>query len=290
MLEKIIFNHILQFANDKISTHQFGFMHHRSTLQQWLILLNAIFNSSLKSSQTDLIYLDFKKAFDSVAHNELLFKLWHFGITGNTWKWLLAYMSNRSQCVSIKSTTSTSLPVISGMPQGSILGPLLFLIYINNLTDVVVSSKVLLFADVVKCFKSISNYSDSRCLQDDISRLATWSSTWSLSFNDKKCSIFSVFSSGHYSQVFYPYSLNDVILTRENTHNDLGIVLTSDLKWRDHYKSIMAKSYKIIGLLRRVFSSVHCHQAKKVLYISLVRSILLYCSPTGIAKCGPWDP
>ena len=79
--------------------------------------------------------------------------------------------------------------------------------------------------------------------------------------------------------MFYPYSLNDVILTRENTHNDLGIVLTSDLKWRDHYKSIMAKSYKILGLLRRVFSSVHCHQAKKVLYTSLVRSKLLYCSP-----------
>ena len=279
VLEKIIFNHILQFANDKISTHQFGFMHHRSTLQQWLIVLNAIFNSSSNSSQTDLIYLDFKKAFDSVAHNELLFKLWHFGITGNTWKWLLAYLFNRSQCVSINSTTSTSVPVISGVPQGSILGPLLFLIYINDLPDVVMSSKVLLFADDVKCFKSISNYSDSGCLQDDISRLATWSSTWSLPFNVKKCSIFSVFSRGHYSQVFYPYFLNDVILTRDNTHNDLGIVLTSDLKWRDHYKSIMAKSYKILGLLRRVFSSVHCHQAKKVLYISLVRSKLLYCSP-----------
>ena len=186
---------------------------------------------------------------------------------------------NQSQCVSINSTTSTSLPVISGVPQGSILGPLLFLIYINDLPNVVLSSKVLLFADDVKCFQSISNYSDSGCLQDDISRLATWSSTWSLPFNDKKCSIFSVFSRGHYSQVFYPYFLNDVILTRENTHNDLGIVLTSDLKWRDHYMSIMAKSYKILGLLRKVFSSVHCHQAKKVLYISLVRSKLLYCSP-----------
>ena len=97
-VRKIIFNHILQFANDKISTHQFGFMHHRSTLQQWLILLNAIFNSSLNSSQTDLIYLDFKKAFDAVAHNELLFKLWHFGITGNTWKWLHAYLF-KSMCL-----------------------------------------------------------------------------------------------------------------------------------------------------------------------------------------------
>ena len=146
-------------------------MLHWSTLQQLLILLHSIVESSQKS-QSDLIYLDFKKAFDAVAHNELLFKLWHMGITGNTWKWLLAYLWNRSQCVSINSSTSFALPVVSGVPQGSILGPLLFLIYINDLPDVLSSSQVLLFADDAKCFKIISSVCDSMGLQDDLNKLS----------------------------------------------------------------------------------------------------------------------
>ncbi|CAI8031468.1 RNA-directed DNA polymerase from mobile element jockey, partial [Geodia barretti] len=244
VLERIVFNQILQFVNDKISNHQFGFMLYRSTLHQLLLFFNSIFESSRNSSQTDVLYLDFKKAFDSVAHNELLFKLWHIGITGNAWKWLLAYLTNRSQCVSINSKTSTALPVISGVPQGSILGPLLFLIYINDLPEVVLSSKVLLFADDAKCFKSISNFSDCMCLQDDLKRLAQWSSTWSLPFNDKKCSAISVHSGHRHPQFSFSYHLNNTQLLRKTAHTDLGVVLTPDLKWRDHYVSIMAKSYK----------------------------------------------
>ena len=90
VLERIVFNHILHFVKERISKHQFGFMLHKSTLQQLLLLLNSIVESSRKSLQTDLIYLDFKKAFDSVPHNELLLKLWNIGVTGNTSKWLLA--------------------------------------------------------------------------------------------------------------------------------------------------------------------------------------------------------
>ena len=278
VLEKIVFNHILQFVQDKISQYQFGFMLHRSTLQQLLILLHSIFESSQKS-QSDLIYLDFKKTFDSVAHNELLFKLWHMGITGNTWKWLLAYLWNRSQCVSINSSVSSALPVVSGVPQGSILGPLLFLIYINDLPDVLSSSQVLLFADDAKCFKTISSVCDSMCLQDDLNKLSQWSNTWSLPFNVQKCCVLSVRPTQHLSYFSFFYHLNNTQLTNKTAHSDLGVTLTSDLRWRDHIVSVIAKSYKVLGLLRRVFSSVHSPQAKKVLYLSLVRSKLLYCSP-----------
>ena len=273
VLEKIVFDHILRFVNENISLHQFRFMRHRSTLQQLLILLNSIFEASSSSSQTDLIYLDFKKAFDSVAHNELLFKLWHFGIAGNTWQWLFSYLSNRNQCVSINSTKSLPLPVISGVPQGSILGPL---IYINDLPDVVLSSKVMLFADDTKCFTSICNISDCLRLQEDLNRLALWSTTWSLPF---KCSVLSVYPRGHKSQLAFCYQLFDTPLLKKTAQNNLGIVLTPDLKWKNHYETIMAKSYKVLGLLRRVFSSVNNARAKKVLYVSLVRSKLLYCSP-----------
>ena len=279
VLERIVFNHILHFVKERISKHQFGFMLHRSTLQQLLLLLNSIVESSRKSLQTDLIYLDFKKAFDSVPHNELLLKLWNIGVTGNTWKWLLAYLSNRSQYVSINSSSSMVLPVISGVPQGSILGPLLFLIYVNDLPEVILSTKVLLFADDVKCYSCIRSVNDSMCMQDDLIRLAQWSTTWNLPFNVEKCSVLSVQSRRRHSQFAFSYHVNDTLLARKTALTDLGVMLTADLSWRDHYELIIAKSYKVLGLLRRVFSSVRCPQAKKVLYISLVRSKLLYCSP-----------
>ena len=208
-------------------------MLHRSTLQQLLILLHSIVESSQKS-QSDLIYLDFKKAFDSVAHNELLFKLWRMGITDNTWKWLLAYLSNRSQCVSINSSISSALPVVSGVPQGSILGPLLFLIYINNLPDVPSCSQVLLFA---KCFKTISSVCDSMRLQDDLNKLSEWSDTWSLPFNVQKCCVLSVRPTQHLSYFSFFYHLNNTQLTNKTAHSDLSVTLTSDLRWRDHIVS-----------------------------------------------------
>ena len=279
VLERIIFNHILSFINTKITTCQFGFMRHRSTLQQLLSFLHSIYNASSHCCRTDVVYLDFRKAFDSVAHNELLLKAWNLGIVGKTWYWLRTYLSNRSQSVSINSVTSTPLPVISGVPQGSILGPLLFLIFINDLPDVVLSSKVLLFADDAKCFKSISGHSDSLQLQEDLNRLAHWSTTWSLPFNNSKCSVISVNPGCQQSGTSLSYHLFSTHLSKQSMQNDLGVIVTSDLRWRAHLQSIMAKAYKVLGLLRRLFTSVGCPDAKRVLYVSLVQPKLLYCSP-----------
>ena len=279
VLERIVFHHILGFIHNKISTCQFGFMLHRSTLQQLLTFLHSIYEASTCSTRTDVVYLDFRKAFDSVAHNELLFKLRQLGIVGNTWYWLRTYLSNRSQSVSINHVTSSPLPVISGVPQGSILGPLLFLIFINDLPDIVLSSKVLLFADDAKCFKPISDNSDSLQLQEDLNRLAQWSSTWSLPFNDSKCCTLTVSPRRHKSQTSHRYQLFNTPLCMQTEQNDLGIIVRSDLKWRAHQQSAISKAYKVLGLLRRTFTSVGCPQAKKVLYVSIVRPKLLYCSP-----------
>ena len=113
--------------------------------------------------------------------------LLHFGITGNLWKWFRGYLSSRMQCVKLDGILSHSLPVVSGVTQGSILGPLLFLIFINDILETVTYSDLLLFADDTKCLKTIGNPSDCHSLQQDLQQLSDWCHLWNLYFKEKKC-------------------------------------------------------------------------------------------------------
>ena len=170
VLERLVYNCMLDFVTNSISPYHFGFLHGYSTLQQLFIFFDTILNSG---PQTDVLYLDFKKAFDSVSHlNELLHKLWHFGITDNLWLWIKVYL-NRLQCVSIGNLISTTLPVIS---QGSILGPLLFIIFIYYIAAVLSLAIILPYADDSKCLIPISTMCDCRLLQDYLIRPSKWCS------------------------------------------------------------------------------------------------------------------
>lgn len=132
VLERLVFNKVISHVNTSISPLQFGFTKKSSTLQQMLLFIDSIVNHP---SQTDVIYLDISKALDTVSHGILLSKLWHFGISGSLWAWFKNYLSNRYQRVSINNNLSHTLSVVSGVPQGSILGPVLFLIYMNDITS-----------------------------------------------------------------------------------------------------------------------------------------------------------
>ena len=125
--------------------------------------------------QFDAIYLDISKAFDSVSHSYLLSKLHNFNISGSLWLWLQAYLSNRSQFVSINNCYSNFLSVESGVPQGSILGPLLFIMFMNDLPNVIIDSEIFLFADDTKCFRHIRTSADQHSLQRDLDNLLNWS-------------------------------------------------------------------------------------------------------------------
>ena len=206
-------------------------------------------------------------------------KFWCIGIRGKIWCWMQAYLSRRLQCVSINGKKSNLLPVISGVPQGSILGPLLFLIFINDLPDCTSSSAMFLYADDVKCYRPIANPSDCQLLQDDLCRLSDWSLEWKVKFNIPKCILLSstfgntpTLSSGSL------YHIDDQDICKTICQRDLGILISGDLSWFPHYDLICSRAYRMLGLLRRVFNNAICIVAKKILYTSLVCSQLSYCS------------
>ena len=265
----------IAIASGRISSFQFGFTKNRCTVHQLLLSINHIFSSFGQKAQTDVIYLDFRKAFDSVPHNELLLKLWHFGITGILWLWFKAYLTSRNQLVSVNHCFSTTLPVLSGVPQGSILGPLLFLICVNDLHLSASSSSLLLFADDTKCFNMVLSPSDSLVLQQDLTSLFNWSNHWRLSFNELKCILIRFSASCPAINISYFLNQHQLLVT--NSHKDLGIIVSSNLDWIDHYNYISGQAYKIFGLLHRTFSNCNSTHAKNS-YLSLVRPKLTYCS------------
>ena len=165
------------------------------------------------------------------------------------------------------------MPVLSGVPQGSILGPLLFLVYINDLPSVLETCQLLIFADDTKCFKQINSMSDTYLQQDDLNSLLRWSIDNHLHFNVSKF----VFIRFH-PKFNTEYNIDGFNIPCSSVCKDLSFIFSSDLSWNQHYKVIISKAYKSFDLLCRTFSETHCFQAKKWLYISLVRSTLLYCS------------
>ena len=162
------------------------------------------------------------------------------------------------------------------MLQRSILGPLLFLLFINDLPQSVCSSFILLFADNAKWFRPIANPSDCSLLQDLV-RLLDCSNKWKRHFNISKCALVR-FSYGTPIFPASPYCMGDQDIVALDCLRDLGVLISDDLSWSAHYDLLCSRDYKILGLLRRVFNNVFAISAKKRLYISLVRSQLMYCS------------
>ena len=280
VLEKLIYTHLSHHLQGMLSGVQFGFRSGHSSVQQLLLFYSKIVggDSMITSQQWDIAFMDFSKVFDSVSHNELLLKLHRLGVSGHLWQWLKCYLLGRSQCVCLDETRSTILPVLSGVPQGSVLGPLLFLAFVNDLPDVVKHSIIYMYADDLKCAKPIRCISDCSELQNDLDSLCSWSANWKLSFKESKCVLLRCHSSRLEHIIDFNYRINDVDLLEKDKHSDLGVLFTSNMSFSAHYSHITSKAYRILGLLRRTFKSCTNINEKKLLYTTLVKSQLMYCS------------
>ncbi|XP_071178013.1 uncharacterized protein [Mytilus edulis] len=263
--------HILKhLEKNKILTNlNHGFRSGYSCETQLITTINDFLQEHDKGHQIDVGILDFSKAFDTVPHNKLLHKLDQYGIKGNSHKWLKNFLTARSMRTIVEGESSGETTVDSGVPQGTVLGPILFLCHINDLPDSVTSS-VRLFADDCLLYRTIKNSQDQQKLQTDLEQLEIWADKWGMRFNAKKCYVLSI---NKKADKFY--TLNKHILQEVQVNPYLGLQISNDLKWSFHINNISKKANATLGFLRRNLRNVP-EACRKVAYISLVRSTMEY--------------
>ena len=227
--------------------------------------------------QTDVIIMDFAKAFDKVPHRRLLYKLDYYGIRGSTHKWITSWLSGRFQKVVLDGQASDPVPVLSGVPQGSVLGPVLFLIFINDLPENIRSS-VRLFADDCVLYRNIESPADCQILQDDLNSLAQWEADWQMKFNVAKCHSMRVTRHPPDKHIQFEYTLHQQRLEQVQSAKYLGITISDDLDWGQHISEISSKATKTLGFLWRNLAFAPRH-TKEVAYKTLVRPKLEYAAP-----------
>ena len=279
IIERFIRDHIMDhfLKNNLFTKQQYGFIKGRSTVLQLLSVLDYWTEKLEKGGQVDVVYTDFEKAFDKVPHKRLLSKLHSYGITKDIVAWVKEFLINRQQKVRIKDSYSTWHAVLSGIPQGSVLGPLLFVIYINDLPDEIEKlAKISLFADDAKISKHIITEHDSKALQQALNTLTGWTEKWLLKLNVSKCQILSI-SRSNAIEYKYDITYNGTVSTlgRVHTMRDLGVLIDDKLHFSDHVYDKVHKSYYMLGLIKRNFEHLD-PQTFVQLYKSLVRSNLEY--------------
>ena len=241
-MERIVCAHLRDYleSNSLLSENQFGFRTGRSTSDQLLLVYNSISRHVDSGGICDVILFDFSKAFDTVCHDILLAKLRAIGIDDNLLLWISSFLTNRKMKVSVKGFLSRERDVLSGVPQGSVLGPLLFLVYINNIADQL-STDYKIFADDLKLYACVGfrfsagapSPSSVAEVQRDIDVLHSTAASWGLKMNPGKCAVIHIPSK---ISVYTPvrYMLNGHPLLSVSSHSDLGTIIDSDLKFHKH--------------------------------------------------------
>ena len=282
ILEHILYSNIINHLekSNLLCHQQHGFRKGHSCETQLIGAFNDWATVLNKKSQTDVAVLDFSKAFDVVPHKRLASKLFAYGVRGNTLNWISQFLSNRQQRVHINSACSNWAPVLSGVPQGTVLGPLLFLIYINDIVRNI-DCTIRLFADDCIVYKEINSITDCKVLQNDLNKLQDWQQTWLMKFNVEKCNVIRI-TNRKSNKIIHRYSMNGNVLSETNTCTYLGITIEANLKWHAHSANAIHKANNVLGLLRRNIGSCSS-ETKTLAYNTLVRPCLEYATAA-------WDP
>ena len=242
----------------------------RNCITQLLLCLEEWTKLVEDGEAFDVIYTDFSKAFDSVAHERLLVKLERIGITGDLLLWIRSFLSGRTQCVNVEGALSDWKDVMSGVPQGSVIGPILFVIFINDMPDEVIKSLCKLFADDCKLYRTVTA-SGGNDLQQDLYKLEAWSAKWQLPFNATKCKVLHFGANNPQ----HSYMLNKHTLETTKNEKDLGVIIDEDLKYHVHTTSATKKANQVLGIIKKSYVTRDANTIP-TLYKSMVRPHLEY--------------
>lgn len=270
MLERTIRDSIVEHMeqNKLFSIHQHGFRKGHSCVTQLIEVLDQWTEYLDHSENVDTVFLDFKKAFDTVPHQRLLLKLKGYKIEGKVIDWIESFLKDRTQRVVVNGEQSEWSNVASGIPQGSVLGPVLFLIYINDLPDTV-NNIVKLFADDTKIFGKSNSEEDVISLQNDLDKLCDWSRTWQLEFNSSKCKVMHLGNQQEHAKYFMQDGQDRKEITEVCEEKDLGVLIDNKLKFSQHIHASVKKANRVLGLIKKTFSYMD-----KIMFLQLYKSLV----------------
>lgn len=268
LIRDVVVDHIQRYK--LINESQHGFVKGRSCLTNLLSFFEDITALVDKGEPVDVIYLDFQKAFDKVPHRRLMKKVYAMGIRGEIYNWIEDWLKERKQRVCQASFSSIWAEVLSGVPQGSVLGPLLFLIYINDI-DNGIASRILKFADDTKLYRQVGTEEDIVKLRIDLERLVEWSSEWLMLFNTDKCKVMHI----GFGNKKANYMMEDVQLQEVQEEMDLGVLVQDNLKCAQQCAKVVGKSNRVLGMIKRTFKNFSRDVVLK-LYKCLIRPRLEY--------------
>ena len=280
VFERIVYDQLYSFLsqNNLLNPNNSGFKKGDGAVNQLLYITHKIYEGFDKGYNTIIVFLDIKAAFDSVWHQGLIYKLQNLGICNSLLSWFTDYVSNRTQKVVLHGATSDTKPIAAGVPQGSILGPLLFLIYVNDFGRQL-ENESYLFADdssVLRQYRVGTETIAENSINEDLIKLLKWATTWKLTFNISKTVLIN-FSLNIRNNPSLSISFDGTLIKPVETHKHLGIVLSSDLKWRDHVNHVVSSANKKLGLLKRRSFTLTRNQ-KSIIYINIIRPSIEYGS------------